>query len=208
LSRATWVPIAIVGAVVVLSAGLGLMNQTLWATRVKSAAQVTAASVGQGAIEKKAAQVPLSRIALLDISMSVSQAQTQMPSAFPEALPDMHRKEYSLDVDDPMIGRARFSWEWGCDCLEAINLYLKDYPTELVAPKVLIPCLEQKLGAVDAASSPPYHYYWTKLDSRIDLRYDTGTFSLGPKKGKSTQQGLRHLIETLSACDLVASKSR
>ncbi len=186
------------GSIVVLAAIIMFMNRTQSQSHAKAVAQSAAA--------EKMPRVPLSRVASLDIGMNLSEAQAKMPIAFPEASTDVHRKDYSFDIEDPMIGSTRISWEWGCDCLQRVNLYLKDYPTQLAAPKVLIPCLEQKLGAADARSSPPFHYYWTKLHSRVDLSYDPGLLSLELKKGKSLQQDFAHLIAVIGDCDALANK--
>jgi hypothetical protein len=189
---------AIVGSIVVLSTIIAVVKQVQSPVHSKSVAQRAAAA--------KSARVLLTRIASLDIHMNLSQAQAKMPIAFPEASTDEHRKDYSFDIEDPMIGRTRISWDWGCDCLQQVNLHLKDYPTQLAVPKILIPCLEQKLGAADARSSPPFHYYWTKLDSQVDLSYAPGMLSLGLTKGKSRQQGFAHLIEVIGACDALANQ--
>ncbi len=152
------------------------------------------------------ARVSMSRLAGLEIGMNLAQAQARIPVEFPEASPDMHRKEFSFDVDDPMFKSALLNWEWGCDCFDRVSLRVKDYPTELAVPKTLIPCLEQKLGSADSNSSPPYHFCWSKIDKLGRLSYDTGTLSVSPQQGKGTPQAFRHLVETIAACDLVASE--
>jgi hypothetical protein len=98
--------------------------------------------------------------------------------------------------------------EWGCDCLEIVNLFFRDYPTELQAPKTLVPCLVQKLGVVSPDSSPPFDYHWRNLEDLGDLRLGPEDLSLIPQKGTTKEQGFLHLLQVLGACDARLTQAR
>jgi hypothetical protein len=102
--------------------------------------------------------VAWNRLQAIDIHASVERTKATLPTAFPEATVEQD-KTYGMDLDHPILTHARFSWEWGCSCLEMAAFDVKDFNTWTRVKDTFLPCVEHGLGPV-SSSSPPFDYQW------------------------------------------------
>ena len=196
-ARTPWIAIAVTAGIVVL-AGISGFVATLSAP----------AAVNGGVVHTPVAPtlptppspkpgVAWKRIEAVDIRASVEQAKATLPKLFPEAEIEQD-KTYSLDLDHPILTSVRFSWSWGCSCLEDAVFYFKDYATRMRTLSTFQPCLERGLGPV-AKSAPPFDYDWPEKAGvpRVHFGPQTVLLFIEPS---TTEDGYRRAIRVIDGC--------
>lgn len=187
---ATWLVLGVVLA-------LGLIGSLLSVFRgLQTPSKTTLAALP--APKAAPAAVAWQRLDALDPSLKLAQAQVELPKSFPEVTTDVHRKEFSLSLQHGVLNRALLSWEWGCDCLDGIVFFFKDYPTRQRANESFIPCLQRELGST-SKSAPPFDFEWAAHADAPRLHLGPQTLSLDFSR-ESSQAGLRRVLAVLAQC--------
>ena len=194
--RAPWLAIGVVAVAAVIAGVSGLIAFT-------SAGPATNAGAvrnptGQAAPTPTAQPgIAWKRLDDIDIRASVDKAKTTLPKLFPEAQIQQD-KDYTLALDHPILASARFSWTWGCACLESAAFDVKDYNTRTRTLSSFEPCLERGLGPV-SKSAPPFDYEWAEKGGVPRVHFGPSSVLLFIER-KTTQEGYRKVLHALDSC--------
>jgi hypothetical protein len=189
---AVWLGSSFVVVLVIAGAFMGWSRSTAHAPAGGAAPQPKAVP------EAPRETVPFDSLEGIDIRWTLDQAKTKMPEAVPRAEPDVHKKEYTIELDHPVLTRVIYNWEWGCTCLDHIVFHFKDYATRQRIGESFLPCLERAHGA-PTKSAPPFDYEWEAVDGAPRLHLGPQVVSVDPTE-TTTQAGYRKVIGALGGC--------
>jgi hypothetical protein len=195
-SRAPWLAL---GVVIALAAIVGVSGLIAYVITRSTADEAAVRGPIAEAVPTAPAQsgVAWKRLDAIDIRASVDQAKATLPKLFPEAQIDQD-KVYALTLDHPILTSARFSWSWGCACLEDAVFDVKDYNTRTRTLSTFEPCLERGLGPV-TQSAPPFDYEWAEKAGVPRVHFGPSAVLFFIER-TTTEDGYRKALHVLDSC--------
>ena len=194
--RAPWFAIGAAAVAAVIAGVTGLIAVTS-AGPAANAAAVRSPTAEVAPTPTAQPGIAWKRMEAIDIRASVDKAKATLPKLFPEAQIQQD-KDYALALDHPILTSARFSWTWGCACLEYAAFDVKDYNTRTRTLSTFQPCLERGLGPV-TKSQPPFDYEWAEKAGVPRVHFGPSSVLLFIER-TTTQDGYRKVLHVLDGC--------
>ena len=145
--------------------------------------------------------VKLQRLRDIPIQMTQQAAKTSFETMFPEAQVDVHHKQFTFDVNNTVFRSASADWDWGCNCLEGIEISF-DWTVWQKARDQFVACLSRVLGE-PTKRVPPAVFEWNRIEDapRLEIGWQIIRFGFG-KNAK--QAGYQREIDAMARCTGVA----